>query len=359
MKAFLEAYDRVNFGDDLFVRFLVNRYPKVKFYMKTSKYNREVFRELKNLHIIEPDNWRVRLLKKIRPSFEARYWESVKNKCDCCIYIGGSIFIEYPNWNDIVASWDYNVKHHKYFVLGANFGPYDSEGYAERMRKVFAQMEDVCFRDEYSYNLFKDCKSVRLAPDILFSQPFPEPSENKKQVYISLIDCRSRNGLFQNVADKYEKFICDLITDYVLNGYRIKLISFCKAEGDERVCELIYNCLEKHREEIDLLFYNGTNTDEILQELVNSEFVVGTRFHTTVLALAAGKKVLPIIYSNKTKNMLKDIGYTGASIKLDTDFSPVSLSVLTEQAQALDTTLLKKESLKHFEALDFYLNKHL
>ena len=35
--------------------------------------------------------------------------------------------------------------------------------------KIFKICTDICFRDKYSYNLFKDIENVRYAPDYAFS----------------------------------------------------------------------------------------------------------------------------------------------------------------------------------------------
>ena len=49
-------------------------------------------------------------------------------------------------------------------------------------------MQDVCFRDRYSRNLFADVPTVRRAPDILFSYPMPRVAAVEKQIQIVLVE---------------------------------------------------------------------------------------------------------------------------------------------------------------------------
>ena len=102
-KIFLYAYDHVNLGDDLFIETIVNRYPDTEFYFWTDNENKKVFQEQMNLKIIDQDSGKIKLLNKIRPSLVARYKVGIQKKCDAQVYIGGSIFMEYPTWKNIVS----------------------------------------------------------------------------------------------------------------------------------------------------------------------------------------------------------------------------------------------------------------
>ena len=99
-----------------------------------------------NLKIIDQDSGKIKLLNKIRPSLVARYKVGIQKKCDAQVYIGGSIFMEYPTWKNIVSWWDYQSKLLPFFVLGANFGPYHTEEYRSEMEIGRASCRERVFR---------------------------------------------------------------------------------------------------------------------------------------------------------------------------------------------------------------------
>ena len=142
-KTFLYAYDRQNLGDDLFVHAITRRYSDVQFYMWSDKKNRRVFADLPNLKVIDKDSKFVHLLHKLRPSLIARYRSCLEKRCDAVVYIGGSIFMEYPNWEQICTWWEYEAKNRPFYVLGANFGPYHTEAYRKKMEEIFRDCRDV------------------------------------------------------------------------------------------------------------------------------------------------------------------------------------------------------------------------
>ena len=102
--------------------------------------------------------------------------------------------------------------------------------------------------------------------------------------------------------------------------------------------------------------YDGNNCDDIINVIQNSESILASRFHGVILGLVFKKKVLPIIYSNKTLNTLNDIGFKGNIIDIrelpnNTNIQDlihnISFGVDTEYFSSIS----KKASL-HFEQLD-------
>ena len=344
-KCFLFAYDKQNLGDDLFVHTITKRYPKVKFYIWSDKTNQSVFRCLPNLKVLDQDSRFVRFLKKLRPSLLARYRAWLEKRCDAVVYIGGSIFMEYDNWESLLTWWEYEAENRPFYVLGANFGPYHTEGYRQKIAEIYGKMQDVCFRDVYSYNLFSDLPTVRQASDILFTYPMPQASVKAKQLFVSVIDCASRDdshGL-KSLDSRYVNGMTELLKGYLAQGYSPILCSFCRQEGDELGIQKIKAALGDAP--VQTLCYDGTNADAIVKALAESELVVGTRFHATILALAAGRPVLPILYSDKTLHVLEDLGFDGVTydIRKDEPWIPV-------EGTAMDVS--HTNGHKHFEKLD-------
>ena len=171
MKVFIMAYARKNFGDDLFVKMLLDKYKKVDFFMKVNNY--EFLKELdkyENLHVLNGDDTDEELNKMNVEEYDAY------------VYIGGSIFMEggkvynlSPKFYDFVKRC--KEKNIPFCYISSNYGPYQTQEYFDLSRENFKTCTDICFRDKYSYNLFKDIKSVRYAPDFAFSYKMPNTSK--------------------------------------------------------------------------------------------------------------------------------------------------------------------------------------
>lgn len=345
-KAFLYAYDRQNLGDDLFVHTITGRYPNTQFYMWSDPKNQETFSCLPNLKVIDKDSGFVHFLHKLRPSLVARYRAWLEKRCDAVVYIGGSIFMEYPNWEQLCTWWEYEAQNRPFYVLGANFGPYHTEGYREKMAEIFANCRDVCFRDRYSADLFPGL--VRQAPDILFGYPMPKATVKPNQVFVSVINCAGRDEShdLKDHDGRYVANMAALLQQLLDGGKSLILASFCKEEGDEEGIRKILTAMGAQNDpRIRTLFYDGTNAEALTTAIAESAGVIATRFHAVILAMAAGRPVLPILYSDKTKHVLEDLDFCGAMYDLREN-APWATAEMTA------ATTPAAEAARHFEKLD-------
>ena len=350
-RVFLYAYDKQNLGDDLFVHTITRRYPHVQFYMWSDRKNREVFSSLPNLKVIDKDSLFVRFLKKLRPSLAVRYKSFWEKRCDAVVYIGGSIFMEYPNWAQICSWWENEAKNRPFYVLGANFGPYHTEAYRQKMEEIFRDCRDVCFRDKYSARLFPGI--ARQAPDILFGYPMPKATVKPNQVFVSVINCVGRDGSHDLQAhdSRYVANMASLLQQLLAEGKELILASFCKEEGDEEGIRKILAAMGAENDpRVRVLYYDGTNADTLTTAISESAGVIATRFHATILAMAAGRPVLPILYSDKTKHVLEDLDFAGQVYDLREE-TPWISAQMTEAATAISAE-------GHFKALDLLLRRN-
>lgn len=355
-RVYIYAYLHCNVGDDLFVKFLIEKYPNTKFYVKADKRYKKIFKNNKNLRIVVDTKSKSRIINKIK----GRYLYYIKKNCRYIIFIGGSIFMEYPEWKNIISWYKEMSKNKHSYVIGANFGPYKSEDYYLQLKKYFNTLEDVCFRDKWSYGLFSDCKNVRYAPDILFAYDISKyiKNRNEKKVLISVIDCSSRINEPDKLVDFFEEYI-ELISSIInilsKKGFKITLASFCKDEGDEKAIEdILYKVNMEQKTKILKLYYNGLNLDEMLNEMSSSCYVIGTRFHSIILSSLLKKPILPIVYSNKTKNFLNDANFKGNIIYIrETKKYDIS-NILNNYVNNvyLDSGLYHEKSKDQFKIID-------
>src|SRR5690625_1788610 len=188
------AYTKFNLGDDLFIKVLSERYTKTKFILYAPKGYKRVFEKNDNIKIHASDSFFNRTINYIlRKLFGSSREKILKKKVDAIVHIGGSIFMENINWQrrQLIRK---NTFKKPYFVLGANFGPYQTMGFYESYKEIFEDYTDICFRDTYSYKLFENMKNVRVADDIVFSLN-PTHKEAERNIVISVIKPSFRRTL--------------------------------------------------------------------------------------------------------------------------------------------------------------------
>ncbi|WP_278627397.1 polysaccharide pyruvyl transferase family protein [Thomasclavelia cocleata] len=358
-RAFLYAYLQFNLGDDLFVKHLIEKYPNVKFYILADSKYKKIFRKNKNLIVISNSVYKIKIFNKIK----GKLIYFVKKKCSSVIFIGGSIFMEYPEWKNIINWYKEMSKDKNCYIIGANFGPYYSDEYYLACKKYFSTINDICFRDKWSYNLFKDCNNVRYAPDILFDFDISNYLCNnmEKKAVISIIDCSSRNNNPNKLSTYHEQYIESILKIMSIlnkNNFKITLLAFCTKEFDDKTIKnLLLRLNDDIKKNVSYHFYDGLNLDIILHEIVTSSYIIGTRFHSIILGAVLKKPILPIVYSNKTINLLNDFNFSGNTINI-MDLGKMEINenfIMNNYLQ--DKTILTNEIIminarNHFEKLN-------
>ena len=62
---------------------------------------------------------------------------------------------------------------------------------------------------------------------------------------------------------------------------------------------------------IQVLEYNGYNLDSFLLDFLDSQYIIGTRFHSVILGWLANIPVFPIVYNIKTYNVIRSYAFQG------------------------------------------------
>lgn len=353
-KIFVKCGLNHNLGDDLFLYIVARRYEDKAYFSSIT--NCKEYQDYSNVEfhyipykIYDIANKVARILK-FGNIFD---WYYIR-KSDMYLVIGGSIFMENIFTRGILSVMYYFHKNR--FILGSNIGPYHSEEYLKFVKKIFVDSNDVCLRDKESFNLVRDLKNVRYAPDIIFSLDVTEYlNMYRRRVIVSVINYHSKSNQF-NISYKentYYDNIVALIKKFS-QDYEIALMSFCEKEGDMKAIDIIQEMLpDEIKTNITVYNYKG-NIDETLKFLANSEIIIGSRFHANVLGFLLEKKVIPIVYNDKTRNLLKDIDFSNFSIDLN-DNKIIELEKLEKEYIYPDLKEYIKDSAKHFEVLDAFM----
>ena len=316
-KVLIYAYMAGNFGDDLMVWALCRRYPNVKFLLWADASYRERFEELRNVRVVAQSDrmnrvyngWMRKVLRK-----EDDYFQHLVRTADAVVHIGGSVYVQHEQY-EMTMAIDKMLRKtsKKMYVCGANFGPYTDRAFLEKYLDILKQDDGVCFRDRASYELFHSLPNVRYAPDIVFGCPTGSEENTsagkRKRVLISVIEPEMRKGRYgiSQYADAYDSFIQRTAMWYMEKGYQIRFLSLCDGQGDRRAAERIVSRIpERMHGQIRIYSYQ-TDILQTLSLFAEAEIVIGTRFHSIILGWVYGKKVLPIIYDLKTRNVLSDL----------------------------------------------------
>ncbi len=350
MKIFLLAYAKLNLGDDLFLEFISTRYPNVEFDIIVDEKYHDIYEKFSNVNPkLGVKDKKNQTLKNINI-----------DEYDAFVYIGGSIFMEHCDEGVVgIKEFERFVKEAKskekpFFYISSNFGPYTTQEYVEACKSLFENCEDVCFRDTYSKNIFKDIKSVRYEPDLIFAYPHKKTEIIKNTVGISIIDL----GIRDNLKDKentYLEFLKTNIEKYVKQGKTINIFSFCEYEGDKIAADkLIQKLGEDERNKVKIVNYDG-NIAKYLETYAQMEYMICTRFHAMVLSSIMEQKYFVISYSKKTNNLINDLNLTKAVLNLEDLKIQTDLSEFKYEKN--EENLNSKKAEKQFEALDNFIGK--
>lgn len=346
-KVFVMAYLRKNFGDDLFVKMLLEKYKNIDFYIKSDKYEYvDVLDRYENLHVLYG-----------KDTDEELYNLDV-NEYDAYVYIGGSIFMEGGSSYNLSEKFYDFVKRCKennkpFCYISCNYGPYQTQEYFELSQKDFKECTDICFRDLYSYNLFSDIETVRYAPDFAFSYNTPKVEKQKDTVGITVINLNIRNDL-KDKNDDYMKFLERNIKNYISEGKDVFLFSFCKEEGDEEAIEAILKMFpnESH---IHVVKYEG-DIDKFLNTYNLMEYMICARFHAMILSSIVMQKIYIMSYSKKIDRVIEDLNLNYPALHINELENNYDLSL--EDFKSIDKEKIQKIS-KEAEKQDEAIRKHI
>ena len=320
MNFYVDAYLASNLGDDLFVKILAESFPNILFTVNYyGKYCKTTFSQQKN--ILFPQYPTIfKLLNRTHIYDYINDADRISSKFDGFILLGGSIFREEPYWKSVYAHRSriinaFQKANKPVLIIGANFGPVQTRSFIVQYAKLFQMSTDVCFRDSYSYGLFSELQNVRLERDVIFQYDFPKIMKNKKLIGFSVIDPEHIPNI-RKKRDTYKLVIAKTIKEYISKGFRCRILAFCEAEGDVKIASEIMSMLnDNEKKYIEIKIYDGC-IEQIVAALGECSVLVASRFHANVLGLLSGAQLIPLIYSDKTRNLLKDSSFLSEIIDI-------------------------------------------
>lgn len=374
-KIMIYAYTYANLGDDLFIKTLCDRYPDTTFVLHAPRIYKEKLAYIKNLTVIPSDHLFIRLMNYACRTFNIPFMtqQLIASRCDGAVHIGGSLFIQGEAWEEqFELTKALHQSNKPFFLIGANFGPYDDPDFYAAHRRIFKQYTDICFRERHTYNLFKDLENVRVADDVIFhfankrmlndgehtvclTETMQEKSVQNKSVAISVIKPSTRPHLAAYDDLYYEK-MAEVSLHFIKKGFDVTLMSFCEYEGDSEAIQQIKRRIPKNMQRRLLSHYYQLNMGAALAIIAQATYVIATRFHAMILGWIYDKPVYPIAYSEKITNVLNDIEFHGNY----TDFKGLEKISAQDVHQSMESNVVEiseqiNNAEKQFEKLDQFL----
>lgn len=295
-----------------------------------------------------------------------------ENDIGLYVRIGGSMF-PHNNFKEGIFRYLTLVQYMKMkrmgikiYILGCNMGPFHSSVGIGATKKIIKIADMVTCRDNESFSFIFDVKKKNcyMYPDVVFSRQD------------LLLNCQERDVLGISTYTgyilglrthnlSYSKLIVDVIDTYLEKNPqgRVKLFVFDSGyNSDYPTTHKIYSKAEK-KERIEIVAFTG-DILSFMKEFNKCSVMIGTRFHSIVLALLCKIPVLPIVYSNKSKNLLLDLNYKGQVLEI-ADCNNVNVGSVVEAVCSKNSLLVNRdpkviESAKgHLKVLSDHMKKDL
>ncbi|WP_158598304.1 polysaccharide pyruvyl transferase family protein [Falsibacillus albus] len=300
--------------------------------------------------------------------------EVIKEKAiDFYIRVGGSIF---PHNTAADGIFRYHtllqykmMKQNgvKIFILGCNVGPFKSSIGIGATKGIIKTSNLITCRDKKTYDFISKIKKKDffIFPDIVFSRKDLRKKNKKENDVLGISTYTGYTKELIKYNYDYTKMMCGIVNKYLLekrNG-KVKLFVFDSGyNSDYPTSHRIYDSV-KDKKRIEIIDFSG-NIYDFMDEFYKCSVMIGTRFHSIVLALLCNTPILPVIYSNKTRNLLSDLNYQGEIIKIqncrDVNINRVTNSIINGIGllDSIDNKILE-DSEGHLNILYRYIIKNV
>ena len=355
-----------NIGDDLFIKILCSRYPNIEFEISDKARYGEL-QNIQNLHFSRrlkyfllftgrvPHN---PVKKKVFAVLGACFRSGI-GKHRAGIMIVGNAFKCYRYEGKEDSKWfeERMSLSEKFYLLSTNFGPYKDERWREDFRRLFSQCEDICFRDNRSFELFRDLPNVRFAPDAVFSLGRIKKGKQDRTIIISVINCAlsGRPEWLLNCKETYEERLAETVELLVGKGWKVVLLNSNDNQDNEASERIKNKTAEKDR--VEICHYDG-DIETVLQLYKTASGVISTRLHTLILGLLSDLPVFPIVYDEKVEGILQTIDFTGCCANIR-DMAKTSAESIVSALENYRYTLpdrITENANQQFAGIDAFLN---
>ncbi|AAK80990.1 polysaccharide pyruvyl transferase WcaK-like protein [Clostridium acetobutylicum] len=187
-------------------------------------------------------------------------------------------------------------------MMGVGAGPILHEKSKKRFYNKLKKLEVITVRDEESYELLKSIglKNVILTSDSVFNicsiiqNKYPEKDVTEKKISFVLAKLFKDNT---KELKEYKEEIIKTINRLKKENWKIKLVPFHYSED--------IGFLKSINQKCNVEILNSHDMYDTIGELNNENIIVGMRYHSVIMSLVLGKKVIPLIYHPKVYSVAR------------------------------------------------------
>lgn len=299
-KIFIDAYIANNFGDDLFIEYMVYSFPNIDFYIYGNEEFLKSIKNYKNLSKVKAS-----ILDKIRTRIFLNQpicgtKKKLITESDFYLMLGGSIFKESPLRLKYLKQLNRLIKIEsiKTLIVGANIESNYSLGFEEEVKKLFTLAKVVILRDGGINMNLESVPSVTIKTDFLLG--INHCLKNEEMICDMFVSVVNKKSYGEALFDSYMEYICELIEEAVKRKQKIALVSFCDYEGDKDGIDYICNRFKNEKGLFEII-NSSSGTETIQRYLQSAKYVIATRFHSMIMAFVYQKQMIVFPYSNKIR----------------------------------------------------------
>ena len=325
---YLTGYFDRNFGDDMMMKLVVAGLPEITFFVD----------ETADTPLLSETN-------VIAKPYEV---------CRCfpkLVVTGSGFMINTKAAFITELAWFLKGYHPGDYCLGCNMEPLDDPIKRFLIRQKLNKFKLITCRDQESYCWLRQNTGkpeIHYLPDILFSIP---------DVWLPVRKAPDKLGIsvMHRAGDQadcaYYRAMAKIADEWIRKtGKDVLLMAFDTGKEDDLfACRAVQSLMQfPDRAEI-VAHRDGA---EIPAAFAQCEKIIAARFHATILALRMGIPVYPLVYREKTRNLLKDIRYPYPVCDLDAiDHASLLAFVGSDQAPYLLEPDVRKRAGEHIQLL--------
>jgi len=334
---FVKAFLDQNLGDDMMLIELFRFFPNTAFYLSCDEnhevYYKTLFSDYANVELTRIPLYQI-------SKFGKDYFSGI-------VQIGGSILQGvrmigcYYRWRNIHTILKQKKRGLFYNIIGCNIGPFLNKITQEFVKEEIKSSDCISVRDKESSEFVKKIPyrgKLIYADDILLSATKRILKDSYKKEGCLGISVMLPLPLRQK-KDEIIYSYTSLAEEYIRRtNCSVKLLCFNTGDqGDDQIAKAITSkCV--FPEKISIVRYSCGNVSEMIAAIASCQAILAVRFHSLILAYAAEVPIYPVIYSGKTKNFLRDIGWQKEDIQMK-NFAQIDFD------KVVDDILLKRNLL--------------